>query len=80
MCIRDRNRKEIIINNFTKKKVDDNYEIKMGVENSGETDKLNENKDDQLTHNTVSRGEKNDNIIKNMVLELSLIHIWFPFR
>ena len=39
-----------IINNFKKKKVDDNYEIKVGVEGSKETDKLNENKDGQLTY------------------------------
>ena len=33
------------------KKVDDNYVIKMEVENSGETDKFEENKDDQMTYN-----------------------------
>ena len=54
---------------------DDNCEIKVGVENVKETDQLNENKDDQVTYNMVSRGEKNDDIIKNVVLELSLIHI-----
>ena len=43
--------------------INDNYEIIVGVESGKETEKLNENKDDQLTHNTVSRGEKNDNII-----------------
>ena len=30
---------------------------------------VNENKDGQLTYNTVSRGEKNDDIIKDVVLE-----------
>ena len=41
----------------------------MGVENSGETDKLNVNKYGQMTSNEVSRGENYDNIRKNMVLE-----------
>ena len=39
-----------IINKLKMKKVDDNYEIKMGVENSGETDKLAVNKDGQTTY------------------------------
>ena len=38
--------------------VDDNYEIKVGVESGEETEQLNGNKDDQVTYNTVSRGEK----------------------
>ena len=32
-----------------KKEVDENYESKMGVENSRESNKLNENKDDNLS-------------------------------
>ena len=59
-----------MINNFTMNKVDDNCEIIVGVENGKETDQLNENKD-----NKVSRGEKNDNIIKNMVLESKVVNI-----
>ena len=53
-------------------KVDDNYDIKMGVENGGETDKLNENenKDDK-----VSRGENYDKISKIMVLENNGVNI-----
>ena len=69
------NRIDDIINNFTKKKVDDNYEIKMGVENSGETDKLNINKDSQMTYNKVSRGENYDNIRKNIVLQNNGVNI-----
>ena len=47
--------------------VDDNYDSIVGVENSGETNKLNENKDGQLTHkdDEVSRDENYDDIIKN---------------
>ena len=51
------------------------YESIVRVENGEETDQLNENKDDQVTYNKVSRGENNGDIIKNVVLELSLIHI-----
>ena len=56
-----------IINNFKINKVDDNCEIKVGVENSGGTDQVNENKDGQLTHkyDEVSKGESYDDIIKN---------------
>ena len=64
-----------IINKLKRKKVDDNYEIKMGVENSGETDKLDVNKDGQMTYNEVSRGENYDNISKNMVLENNGVNI-----
>ena len=45
------------------------------VDSGEETEQLNENKDDQLTYNTVSRGEKNDNIIKNVVVESKVVNI-----
>ena len=61
MCIRD---------SFTKKEVDENYEMKIGVENSGETDKLNVNKDDK-----VSSGKNYDNRSKNMVRESKGVNI-----
>ena len=54
--------------------INDNYEIIVGVECGEETDQLNENKDDQVTYNTVSRGEKNDGIIKKVVLENKVVN------
>ena len=50
--------------------VNDNSESIVGVKNSEETDKLDENKDDQMTDNEVSRGENYENIIKNSADEI----------
>ena len=56
-----------LINNFKINKVDNNCEIKMGVENSKETNQLNENEVGQLTYkdDKVSGVENYDDIIKN---------------
>ena len=54
--------------------VNDNYESIVGVENGEETGQLKENKDDQVTYDKVSRGENNDDIIKNVVLESKVVN------
>ena len=58
------------INNFTKNKVDENYEIKWGVETGDKSDKFDENTDVQMIYNKVSTGENYENIIKNSADEV----------
>ena len=61
------------LNQIMNKKLSDNVTVMtnnnndkiMGVENSDKSDKFDENKDDQMTYNEVSRGENYDEIIKN---------------
>ena len=58
MCIRDSNNNDKIVEVVAlENKIlnsDDNYEFIVGVESGEVTDQVNENKDDQVTYNTVS--------------------------